>query len=207
MLKAENLKPLARASLHGRENMGELFEREERLSYHPFTVSDAFGPVGNFLLGVSRKLALLGGLIFLALVVMLVVSVVGRKLFSFVVPGDVEVLQMYAALGSSMFFAYCHMVQGDIKVDFFTHNMTPYKVAFLDSFGSLMVGLFGVIIAWRTAAGAITIKEVGETSAILAWPVWIPQALMVPGFVLLAIAGFFMCGHKLRQAVLGRRLK
>ena len=45
-----------------------------------------------------------------------------------------------------------------------------------------MVGLFGVIIAWRTAAGALSLKEVGETSAILAWPVWIPQMLMVPEF-------------------------
>ena len=187
--------------------MEEQSEREERLSYHPFTVSDAFGPAGNFLLGVSRKLALLGGLIFVGLVLMSVVSVVGRKLFSFAVPGDVEVLQMSAALGSSMFFAYCHMIQGDVKVDFFTHNMTPYKIAFLDFLGSLMVGLFGVVIAWRTAAGSISVKEVGESSAILGWPVWIAQALMVPGFVMLAIAGFYMCGHKLRQAVLGRRLK
>ena len=44
-------------------------------------------------------------------------------------------------------------------------------------------------IAWRTAAGALSCKEVGETSAILGWPVWIAQALMVPGFVMLAVAG------------------
>lgn len=183
--------------------MDDQFEREERLSYDPFTVSDEFGPVGNFLLAVCRKLALVGGLIFVGLVFMSLVSVVGRKLFSFAVPGDVEVLQMLAALAGSTFFAYCHLIQGDVKVDFFTHNMTPWKIAFLDFLGSLMVGLFGTIIAWRTAAGAISLKEVGESSAILAWPVWIPQALMVPGFILLAIAGFYMCGHKLRQAVLG----
>lgn len=183
--------------------MGEEIEREERLSYDPFTISDAFGPVGNFLLSVSRVLALIGGLIFIALVIMLLVSVVGRKLFSMPVPGDVEILQMSAAIASSSFFAYCHMIQGDIKVDFFTHNMKPHKVAFLDTLGSLMVGLFGAIIAWRTASGAIDLKEVGETSAILAWPVWVFQAFMVPSFVILAIAGFFMCGHKLRQAIAG----
>lgn len=183
--------------------MEEQFEREERLSYDPFTVSDAFGPVGNFLLALSRKLALLGGLIFVGLVIMSLISVVGRKLFSFVVPGDVEVLQMLAAVASSTFFAYCHLIQGDIKVDFFTHNMAPVKLAFLDSLGSLMVGLFGTIIAWRTGVGAASLKEVGESSAILSWPVWIPQALMVPSFALMAIAGFYMCGHKLRQGVLG----
>lgn len=183
--------------------MEEPMEREERLTYDPFTVSDAFGPVGNFLLRVSRMMALGGGLVFVALVIMSLISVVGRKLFSFAVPGDVEVLQMMAALASSTFFAYCHLIQGDVKVDFFTHNMKPYKVNFLDFFGSLTVGLFGTLIAWRTAVGALSLKDVGETSAILAWPVWIPQALMVPGFILLAIAGFYMCGHKLRQAILG----
>jgi TRAP-type mannitol/chloroaromatic compound transport system permease small subunit len=181
----------------------EQIEREERLSYDPFTVSDAFGPGGDKLLKVSRVLALGGGLIFVGLVAMSLVSVVGRKLFSFVVPGDVEVLQMLAAVASASFFPYCHLIQGDIKVDFFTHNMNPIIINALDTLGSLMVALFGVIVAWRTWAGAMSLKEVGETSAILAWPVWIAQAMMVPSFVLLAIAGFYMCGHKLRQAVAG----
>ncbi|MBI2355071.1 MAG: TRAP transporter small permease [Deltaproteobacteria bacterium] len=176
-------------------------EREERLSYDPFTTSDAFGPLGNFLLKVSRFFALTGGLIFVALVLMSLVSVVGRKLFSFAVPGDVEMLQMCSAFALSSFFAYCHLIHGDIKVDFFTHNMAPHRVAFLDAFGSLMVGLFAVLIAWRTGAGAMSLKEAGETSAILAWPVWIPQALMVPGFILMALAGFYMCGHMLRLAI------
>ena len=177
----------------------DIIERDEVLTYDPFTVSDAFGPGGDKLLKLSRFLALGGGLIFVGLVGMSLVSVVGRKLFSFVVPGDVEVLQMLAAVASASFFPYCHLIQGDIKVDFFTHNMKPWKINLLDTLGSLMVALFGTIVAWRTWAGAMSLKEVGETSAILAWPVWIPQALMVPSFVLLAISGFFMCGHKFRQ--------
>ncbi len=183
--------------------MADYIEREEVLTYDPFTISDAFGPTGELLLKLSRILALGGGLIFVGLVFMSLVSVVGRKLFSFVVPGDVEILQMFAAVASAAFFPYCHMIQGDIKVDFFTHNMNPIVINFLDTLGSLLVGLFGTILAWRTAAGAIGLKEVGETSPILGWPVWVFQMLMVPSFILLAIAGFFMCGHKLRQAVAG----
>jgi TRAP-type C4-dicarboxylate transport system permease small subunit len=175
--------------------------REEPLSYAPFTTSDAFGPFGNLLLKLSRVFALGGGLIFVGLVAMSLVSVVGRKLFSFAVPGDVEVLQMCSAFALSSFFAYCHLIHGDIKVDFFTHKMAPNKVAFLDGLGSLMVGLFGALIAWRTAAGALALKEAGETSAILSWPVWIPQMLMVPGFALMAVAGFYMALHQLRIAI------
>jgi TRAP-type C4-dicarboxylate transport system permease small subunit len=157
-----------------------------------------FGPLGRVLLALAKKLAIAGGLIFVALVIMSIVSIVGRKLFSYPIPGDVEVLQMCAAFAASAFFAYCHLANGDVKVDFFTHNMAPGKVALMDAFGSLLVGLFGTLIAWRTAVGAISLKEVGETSAILGWPVWIAQALMVPGFLLLGIAGCYTCAMHLR---------
>lgn len=153
--------------------------------------SVTFGPGGRFLLFLSKYVAIAGGLVFVAIVAMEIVSIVGRKLFSWTVPGDVELLQMGAAFASAAFFAYCHMVRGDVKVDFFTARLSPRKVAALDAFGSLLVALFGALVAWRTTAGALSIKEVGETSAILGWPVWIAQMLMVPSFVLLAIAGFY----------------
>jgi TRAP-type mannitol/chloroaromatic compound transport system permease small subunit len=159
-----------------------------------------FGRGGRMLLLVTKYVAIAGGLVFVALVAMSLVSIVGRKLFALPVPGDVEMLQMCAAFASSAFFAYCHLVGGDVKVDFFTHNLAPRKVALLDAFGSLLVGLFGTLIAWRTAAGALAVQEVGETSAVLAVPIWIAQALMVPGFLLLAAAGFYLCAHRLMTA-------
>ena len=161
----------------------------------------SFGPGGRFLFTLSKYVAIAGGLVFVAIVAMEIVSIVGRKLFSWTVPGDVELLQMGAAFASAAFFAYCHMARGDVKVDFFTAHLKPRKVARLDAFGSLMVGLFGALIAWRTAAGAWAIKDVGETSAILGWPVWIAQALMVPSFALLAVAGFYLFVQQWRLAV------
>jgi len=161
----------------------------------------SFGPAGRALLASAKGLAIAGGLVFVALVAMSLVSIVGRKLFSWPVPGDVELLQMCAAFAASGFFAWCHLVNGDVKVDFFTHRLSPRVVAALDAFGSLLVGLFGALIAWRTAAGAAALWEVGETSAVLGWHVWIAQALMVPGFALLAAAGFYMSVHRLRIAM------
>ncbi len=151
------------------------------------------GPYGRLLFALAKWFAFGGGLVFVALVLMSVVSIVGRKLFNAPVPGDVELLQLSSAFASAAFFAYCHLVHGDVKVDFFTANMTSSRRLVLDSIGSLLVGLLGALLAWRTAAGAISLKEAGETSAILELPVWLAQALMVPSFVLLALAGFYMC--------------
>jgi len=173
----------------------------------PVAVGAGFGPFGRLLLRASRGLAIAGGVVFVALVAMEIVSIVGRKLFAAPVPGDVELLQMCAAFASATFFAYCHLARGDVKVDFFTHNLAPAKVHTLDALGATMVGLFGGLIAWRTASGAIAVKDVGETSAILGWPVWIAQVLMVPGFTLLAAAGFYMCVFHLRAAVRNRHAR
>ncbi len=162
---------------------------------------ERFGPGGRLLLFLARYLAIAGGLVFVALVAMQIVSIVGRKLFAWPVPGDVELLQMCAAFAASAFFAWCHLMNGDVKVDFFTHNLPPRRVAALDCVGSLLVGSFGALIAWRTAAGALSVRAVGETSAVLGLPVWIAQALMVPGFVLLAAAGLYMSAQRLRTAL------
>ncbi len=170
----------------------------------PLAPGAGFGPAGRTLLAAAKQLAIAGGLVFVALVAMQIVSIVGRKLFAWPVPGDVELLQMCAAFAASAFFAWCHLANGDVKVDFFTHNLPPRVVAALDCFGSLLVGLFGALIAWRTAAGAWAVHEVGETSAVLGWPVWIAQALMVPGFVLLAAAGLYMSSRRLRTALRAR---
>jgi TRAP-type mannitol/chloroaromatic compound transport system permease small subunit len=156
------------------------------------STSPPFGPGGRWLFAACKYAAIAGGLVFVAMVAMEIVSIVGRKLFSWTVPGDVEILQMGAAVASATFFAWCHMVGGNVKVDFFTHNLKRHKVAWLDAVGSTLVGLFGALIAWRAAAGAWAVKDVGETSAILGWPVWIAQVLMVPSFVLLAVAGFYL---------------
>jgi hypothetical protein len=54
----------------------------------------SFGRFGRRLLVVCKAAAIAGGLVFVALVVMSIVSIIGRKLISAPVPGDVELLQV-----------------------------------------------------------------------------------------------------------------
>jgi TRAP-type C4-dicarboxylate transport system permease small subunit len=163
--------------------------------------SARFGPGGQMLLAVCKTAAVAGSLVFTALVVMSIVSITGRKIWSAPVPGDVELLQLCSSFAAASFFAYCHLNRGDVKVDFFTDRLPLRGVHALDAVGSLLVGLFGALIAWRTGAGASMLEAAGETSMILGLPLWLGQALMVPGFALLALAGFYMSVWHLRRAV------
>lgn len=159
-----------------------------------------FGPFGRALLAASKFSAISGGLVFVALVAMSIVSIVGRKLVAAPVPGDVEVLQMAAASACAAFFAYCHLTSCDVRVDFFTAKLRPALIHRLDAFGSLLFGLVGALLAWRSAEGALMVRASEETSMILGWPLWIAQMLMLPGLVLMALAGLYMTAHHWTQA-------
>jgi TRAP-type mannitol/chloroaromatic compound transport system permease small subunit len=159
-----------------------------------------FGPFGRALLLASKVSAISGGLVFVALVTMSIVSITGRKLISLPVPGDVEVLQMAAAPACAAFFAFCHLTACDVKVDFFTAKLAAVRVHLLDALGSLLFGLVGALLAWRSAVGAWGVRASEETSMILGWPLWLAQMLMVPGLLLMALAGFYMVAHHLALA-------
>ena len=46
------------------------------------------------------------------------------------------------------------------------------------------------LLAWRLVAGTISMREAGETTTILGWPLWHAYAAMVPGVALTALLGF-----------------
>jgi TRAP-type C4-dicarboxylate transport system permease small subunit len=161
------------------------------------------GPYGRLLKQACQVFAIAGSLIFVGIVALSVVSITGRKLFAHPIQGDVEMLQMCAAFAAASYFAWCHLTGGDVKVDFFTARMSARTVHVLDAFGSTLVALFGAVIAWRTGVGAWMVKEAGEHSMLLDWPLWIPQMAMVPGFVLLALAGAYRVWQHLHAAFQG----
>ena len=68
--------------------------------------------------------AMAGGAVFCALVAMSIVSIVGRKLFSTPIQGDMEVLMMGAAVGSAAFLPVCELHDHHIKVDALTTWMS-----------------------------------------------------------------------------------
>lgn len=145
----------------------------------------------GWLYSLVEKSAIAGGFVFVAITVMLVVTIVSRKLFVWQVPGDVELVQMGAAFAATPFFAWCHLTRGEVKVDFVTNSLPKAWIAVLDGIGSLLVGVIGVLLAWRTGVLAVGTFKSSELSAVLGWPMWVAQALMVPGLALLAIVGFY----------------
>ncbi len=151
----------------------------------------ALGPWGQRIHATSKGFAILGGVGFIALVLMSLVSIVGRKLASTPITGDIELMQMVGAVAAAAMLPYCEMERHHLRVDFFTTRLSQDVKHKLDAISHLLLALVALLVAWRTGVGALSLREAGEASMMLLWPVWTIVAALVPSFLLLALAGFY----------------
>lgn len=144
---------------------------------------------------------LAGGFVFVALVIMSIISIVGRKLFSAPIDGDMELLMMGAAVGSAAFLPLCEMHDHHIKVDALTTWMSERSRALLDALAHALLMLAAALIAWRTVLYTVEAHENMEVSPLLLVPLWQPVMLLVPSFVLLALAALYRMTVSAQQAI------
>ncbi len=136
---------------------------------------------------IAWVFAMLGGLVASLVALMTVASIAGRALFARPIPGDVELTSFGIAVCISLCLPWCQLHGGNIIVDFFTQSAADRTRARLDAFGALLLAVMVALLAWRTAAGAISVRAAGEETMILAVPLWWMYALLAPGLALTAL--------------------
>lgn len=141
--------------------------------------------------GVLRRLAFicaLAGCLAAGLVALLTVaSIIGRALWARPIPGDVELSQFGIALCIALCLPWCQLQRANIIVDFFTQRAGPRALRLLDGAGSLLLAVMVGLLAWRSAVGALAVREAQETTMILGLPMWITYAALAPGLALTAV--------------------
>jgi len=131
--------------------------------------------------------AMFGGFIMLVLINMSLVSIIGRKLFSKPVPGDIELMEIGVAVAVATFLPICELKGGHIKVDAFTLKMPFCYRYFLDCVSHFVCFLVALVLTYRTALQTIDNYQYGDMSTMLSIPLWIPLGLIVPSLALLAL--------------------
>ncbi len=148
-------------------------------------------PIGRFLYAWSTLSALGGAAILFLVCAISTYSVMGRWLFNQPLLGDVELVQMGAAISIAACLPFAQMRNAHIIVDFFT-LWAPLKVrAVLDIFAALLLALVAAILAWRSVAGGFDSYQYTESSMILGWPLWWSFTTLGPGFLLLSITSIY----------------
>ena len=86
--------------------------------------------IGARLERLARWVAIAGGMLLIGVVLMTVISVLGRYLFNAPIPGDYELTELACGIAVFAFFPYCHARNGNIVVEFFTGGLpTRHKTA------------------------------------------------------------------------------
>ena len=156
------------------------------------------------LVRLAELFAYAGGAIFVAIALMSVGSIVSRALWSTPLQGDYELVQFAGAVFVSLCLPLTQLRRGNIIVDFFTAKAAPSTRWWLDAFGALLLAAVMALLAWRLMAGTFSMREAGETTTILGWPLWIAYATMVPGVALTALIGLAGAVRHARTALRSR---
>jgi len=86
-----------------------------------------------------------------------------------------------------------------VFVDFFTLWAPAAIKRFLDAVAALLLSGSAFFLAWRIWEGMLEMREYGETSMVIALPVWWGYIPVSPSFVLLGIAALQSFVHELAR--------
>lgn len=129
-------------------------------------------PRRGLLLRLTGLIAMAGGLLALAVAVLVTVSVVGRWLYNAPIDGDFEFVKMATAIAVFAFLPFTQARGANIVVDSFTLRLPTRLNAAIDAFWSLGYGLFMGFVAYALATGTLESLRNGETTMQRQLPLW-----------------------------------
>lgn len=123
------------------------------------------GMVGRVLHRLADILAIFGGLLSCLMAVIVAVSVAGRYLLAWPVPGDYDLVGILCGCAIFSFLPYCQLRGGNVLADFFTQGAPPWFKAGLDAGGNLLFLAAAGLFTWRTYHGALEMRRSAEQIA------------------------------------------
>ena len=120
--------------------------------------------------GLSGLLKLIGGTALTAMMLLTVVDVVGR-FFKHPVFGSVELVGFLAVIVAAAALPHTYKMNAHVGVEIFVRLLPPKARLWMDVFTrTLTLGLFAVV-AWQMFVYAAELKETGEVSMNLEFPI------------------------------------
>ncbi|MDI9334325.1 MAG: TRAP transporter small permease [Cytophagales bacterium] len=135
----------------------------------------------------AKLCAILAGMLLTLITLSTCINIIGRETIGRTAPGDFELVAVAAGAAIALFMPWCQLTKNNIIVDFFTAKCSERTQAKLDRFGSLLMALLFLVLAWRTALGGINSWSTHTTTMMMGFPEWIVYACMVPPFMLTAL--------------------
>lgn len=152
---------------------------------------------------IAASVALLGGLALVAIILVSVVSILGRSVIPLLarafgvdvapmgIPGDIEVVEHGTGVAVFAFLPYCQMRRGNVVVDFFTAGWPLRTRAVLDALANAVFFGLALLVARQLTAGLGEKIAYADTTMVLRLPVAYPFAAAVAcAWLLVAVCAF-----------------
>lgn len=181
----------------------------------------------RFFLGLSRLMAILGGVVLSALVIMVCASILGRSLNGALhgaclqalpgdlanrllafgigpVTGDFELVESGMAFAIFAFLPLCQITSGHAAVDVFTNRMPERAQRILAMLVEIVFALVLIVIAVQLKSGMDGKIRSGQTTFLLQFPIWWAYAASLAGAAVAALVGLYMAVVRSAEAMTGR---
>ncbi len=162
------------------------------ISSNVLTDDSAVSRTDRFLLWFEARLNLLGGITIIALVLMAVWHVVGRKLFNAPVYGYVDWIEQFMVVFAFFGLSYCQREGGHIRMDIIVMRLKGRALWFAEWLSTLFMLILTIALiygAWQHFDRSFDLTRPffsRDSSIDIALPLW-PAKLIVPvAFAILA---------------------
>jgi len=152
-------------------------------------------------------MAIAGGLVLFAMIVVVVVSVVGRAfIWAGLKPimGDYELVSVGMGFAVFAFLPWAHLMRGHALVSLLTDTFGDRVNAWILVVTDLMMLVASAFIAWRLYYGMMDKFNYRETTILLGLPLgWAFMAGLV-GAVVMVLVSIFVLGRSITDALAGK---
>lgn len=178
---------------------------------------------------LARVLALTGGLVLTALIVLTCVSILGRSLNTVLhlaavqaiapglaetllaagvgpVNGDFELVEAGMAFAIFAFLPLCQLHGAHASVDVFTSMLPKGANRVLQAGIEIVFAAILVLIAWQLYLGMMSKLDSGQTTFLIQFPIWWAYAAGLAGAVGAAVVAVYVAAMRGVEAVTGRTL-
>jgi TRAP-type C4-dicarboxylate transport system permease small subunit len=162
--------------------------------------------LGRFVNGLAKWLAVAGGLVLMAMVAMICISIVGRALLAFglrPITGDYELVSIGMGFAVFAFMPWAHLTRGHALVALVTDSFGVKVNAWLLVITDLMMLVASAFIAWRLYFGMMDKFAYKETTLLLRFPLSWAYAMGFVGAVVWVLVSIYVLGRSLGYASRG----
>ena len=139
----------------------------------------ALSRADRFLFRIESAMALAAGLFILAIMLLAVANILGRKLFNLPVPGFIDWIVQAVPIVAFLGIAYCQRLGSHIRMDIVVRALHGRFLWAFELFSVILMGVLTFILAIGSWSHAERALKLGDSTIDINLPTW-PVKLLVP---------------------------